>query len=312
MWFSYFPIYTMIYLKEYKNLLIEQSALQHSHLSAASGLVKVGSWLYVIADDELHFGQFSLNDDHSKLHRCFEGELPLGYEQRKAEKPDLEVLTLLPKFHTDSPVLLALGSGSKKNRCRGAIITLDNINNIPVQTSIIDPSYFYSFLQEEIGELNIEGATVSGSQFFLFQRGNKENKLNATISLSLSDFYQILLSPNKRYRPTIHIKTYELGFIDQVPLGFTDATTLPNGNIVFTATAENTSDSYLDGQCMGSAIGIIDHKGNLILLEPVDKKVKLEGIEAEQIDNKIDLLVVTDADNAAQPAQLYKAELKIK
>ena len=52
----------MIQLTELKSLLLEQGTHidRHPHLSAASGLVQVGSWLYVVADDELHLGQFLL------------------------------------------------------------------------------------------------------------------------------------------------------------------------------------------------------------------------------------------------------------
>lgn len=304
----------MIQLTELKTLLLAQGthADRHPHLSAASGLVQVGPWLYVVADDELHLGQFLLEgNEHGKLHRFFAGELPFEYEERKAEKPDIEVLTLIP--HINNPkqnALLALGSGSKKKRRRGALVSLDHTGNISGGATIIDLSNFYDFLKQEVGKLNIEGAAVVKDQFFLFQRGNKKNKLNASIRLSLDDLYKTLLTPEKNYQPHIHITPYDLGYIDDVPLCFTDAATLRNGDIVFTASAENTSDSYLDGQCMGSAIGIINRMGNLILLESVNKTVKLEGIEADEASNNIELLLVTDADNAAHPAQLYSASVR--
>ncbi len=304
----------MIQLTELKSLTLAQGTHtdRHAHLSAASGLVQVGPWLYVVADDELHLGQFLLDgNEHGQLHRFFEGDLPLEYEARKAEKPDIEVLTLIPRINNRAQsALLALGSGSKKNRRRSALVALDHNGNISGEPAIINLSNFYEFLKQEVGKLNIEGAAVVGDQFFLFQRGNKKNKLNASIRLSLDDFYNVLLAPEKNHAPFIHITPYELGYIDDVPLCFTDATTLRNGDIVFTASAENTSDSYLDGKCMGSAIGVIDHKGDLVLLEPINKTVKLEGIEADEVGNNIELLLVTDADDAAQPAQLYSASVK--
>lgn len=304
----------MIQLTEIKTLLLEQStqANRHPHLSAASGLVKVGPWLYVMADDELHLGQFSLaGNNPGQLHRCFDGELPVEYEERKVEKPDIEVLTLIPEFNnSSSPTLLALGSGSKKNRHRGAIIPLNQQGGISGQPTIIGLEHFYDFLKKEVGKLNIEGAAVVRDHLFLFQRGNKKNKLNASIRLSTEDFYRILLQPHKKQEPHIKITPHDLGQIDQVPLCFTDATALGDGSIIFTASAENTSDSYLDGACMGSAIGMINHQGELVLLETIDKKVKVEGIEADEIENTIELLLVTDADNAEHPAQLYSASVE--
>ncbi|HCS64238.1 MAG TPA: hypothetical protein DIW64_09240 [Cellvibrio sp.] len=304
----------MIQLTELKSLLLETppQADRHAHLSAASGLVQVGRWLYVVADDELHLGQFLLDGNTpGQLHRCFDGELPLELEERKAEKPDVEVLTLLPTFNNSShPVLLALGSGSKKNRHRSALISLSQHGDISGQPTIIELEKFYDFLKKEVGKLNIEGAAITQDNIFLFQRGNKKNKLNASIRISLDDFYRLLLKPHKKHEPHIHITPYNLGEINQIPLCFTDATTLNSGEIIFTASAENTEDSYTDGACLGSAIGMINQKGELTSLEQVDKKVKLEGIEAERKDNTIELLLVTDADDAMHPAQLYSAGVK--
>jgi hypothetical protein len=303
----------MIQLTELKSLLLKPSIeVNHSaYLSAASGLVQVGPWLYVVADDELHLGQFSLDgNDHGSLVRCFAGDLPKDIEERKAEKPDIEILTLIPQLNNPSQhALLALGSGSKKNRHRGAIIPLNNNGNISAPANIIDLSNFYDFLKKEIGKLNIEGAAIVQNDMLLFQRGNKKNKLNASIRLSLEDFYRVLSHPNKHHEPHIQITPYNLGEIDAVPLCFTDATSLPSGEIIFTASAENTSDSYLDGACMGSAIGMITAKGELSLLEPINKKIKLEGIEANTNGNAIELFLVTDADDASLPAQLYSATI---
>lgn len=302
----------MIQLTKLKSLMLSQGthADRHPHLSAASGLVRAGNWLYVVADDELHLGQFELDGHgHGLLHRCFDGELPLEAEARKAEKPDVEVLTSLPGFSAQT-TLLALGSGSKKNRHRSALISLDNHGNIHGSPELIELENFYDFLKGEIGKLNIEGAAVVDNSIHLFQRGNKKNKLNAGIRLSLTDFYKVLRSPTKKITPHIHITPYELGNIDDVPLCFTDATALRTGEIVFTASAENTSDSVLDGKCIGSAIGVINAAGALTLLEPIDRTVKLEGIDASPSGDKIELLLVTDADDAELAALLYSAQVK--
>lgn len=301
----------MIQLTELKSLLLAQSTQPNrpAHLSAASGLVQVGPWLYVVADDELHLGKFSLTGDNAgDLYRCFVGELPMETEERKAEKPDIEVLTLIPQFNNSSQqALLALGSGSKKNRHLSAMIPLDSNGNISSPAEIIDLSPFYEFLKSEIGKLNIEGAAIVKDDIFLFQRGNKKNKLNASIRIELDEFYRVLSQPHKHHEPRIKITPYDLGEIAQVPLCFTDATSLPNGEIIFTASAENTSDSYLDGACMGSVIGMLNSTGDLRLLEPINKKVKLEGVEATEHGKTIQLLLVTDADDATRPAQLYSA-----
>ncbi|RYY73271.1 MAG: hypothetical protein EOO52_17830 [Gammaproteobacteria bacterium] len=302
----------MIQLTEIKNLLLVRPSHPHRplHLSAASGLVKVGPWLYVVADDELHIGKFSLSNNTGELYECFPGDLPLDIEERKAAKPDAEVLTLLPDpSNSRHSSLLVLGSGSKKNRRDAALIGLDGNGDISGEAKIIDLSLFYEFLKNEIGKLNIEGAAIFQERIFLFQRGNKKNKLNATINIGMNDFYRLLHEPQKFYEPHIQITPYDLGYVDEVPFCFTDATALPTGDIIFTASAENTSDSYLDGMCMGSKIGVINLQGNLILLEPVDKIVKLEGITVNNIDKAVEILLVSDADDVSRPAQLYSALL---
>jgi hypothetical protein len=303
----------MIQLKEIKQLLLTQPSQVNrpAHLSAASGLVKQGRWLYVVADDELHIAKFNLDGEKpGSLFRCFDGELPLETEERKAQKPDVEVLTLIQQL--DNPkqtALLAMGSGSKKNRRLSAIIPLDNQGNISAPAQIVDLENFYGFLKDEIGALNIEGATIVQDDILLFQRGNKKNKLNASVRIKLNDFYRLLEKPNKHYKPDIKIESYDLGQVDQVPYCFTDATSLPNGKIVFTASAENTSDSYLDGLCLGSILGIINQKGKLEFLDEIDKKIKLEGVAAESSENSIGILLVSDADDATAPAKLYSTHL---
>ena len=89
-----------------------------AHLSAASGLVRIGRRLYVVADDDNMLGIFDL--DHHRpgtLRRLFEGDLPAAHEARKATKADLDSLTVLPPFPSNPMgALLALGSGAGSAR----------------------------------------------------------------------------------------------------------------------------------------------------------------------------------------------------
>src|SRR5262245_48623060 len=97
------------------------------YLSAASGLIRAGSFLYVVADDELHLGVFGATDNNpGRLVRLLDGELPAPKAERKKLKPDFEALTLLPasaKFPDGA--ILALGSGSTPNRRLGVLLGLD-------------------------------------------------------------------------------------------------------------------------------------------------------------------------------------------
>jgi hypothetical protein len=76
------------------------------HLSAASGLVRVGDRFYVVADDENHLGVFSAHDHAApgELLRVLPGDLPDGKKKRKAAKADFEAYwsrsRRLPHSHT--------------------------------------------------------------------------------------------------------------------------------------------------------------------------------------------------------------------
>lgn len=304
----------MILLSPLKTLVLNEPSNEHRlpHLSAASGLVQFGSWLYVVADDENHLGVFNYNgDEPGVLMPLFDYHLPLDHEQRKAVKPDLEVLAVIPAAKKyPYGALLALGSGSKETRSQGIIIAFYQNGELG-KVDIIDLSLLYGELKKDLGKINIEGAVIVDKDIVLFQRGNKKNKLNATIRLSLKQFYSYVFSTGDKRTEKLKatVTAYDLGNIQDVPLCFTDATSLPNGAIVFTASAENTSDAYLDGTCMGSVIGIINSNGKLNRITPIDKTIKVEGVAAQVIEDKVTLLLVTDADDATIPAQLYAAEL---
>ena len=79
--------------------------------------------------------------------------------------------------------------------------------------------------------------------------------------------------------------------------------------MVFSAVAESTDDAYVDGPCLGAGIGIIEDNGNLISFDLLDVPHKIEGIHASQRGNLLDLLLVTDADNADVPAGLFSGQI---
>jgi hypothetical protein len=85
---------------------------------------------------------------------------------------------------------------------------------------------------------------------------------------------------------------------------------LPGGEIVFSAVAEDTDDAYHDGACVGAAIGIIDENGCMRSLQRLDQPYKVEGINARLNGNRLDLLLVTDADDPAIPAMLLSGLIR--
>ena len=118
------------------------------HLSAASGLACPGSSIYVVADDELHLGVFNVADNApGRLLRLFDGELPAEKAPRKKQKPDLEAIAQLPPFAScPHGALLALGSGSKRNRRRGALLALDERGAVEGAPRAVDVSRWFEEL----------------------------------------------------------------------------------------------------------------------------------------------------------------------
>lgn len=269
-------------------------------ISAASGLVATGDFLYVIADDERELGVFRSGDEApGRLERFMPGELPADPAERKRHKPDLEALALLPGR------LLALESGSRPHRRGGVAWNLDGHGGLSGAPRRLDVRPLYDALDGEIPDLNIEGATVVGERLLLFQRGNGRGAVNAVIELALEPAIDGRLDP----AAILGMRRYDLGEVDGVRLCFSDATGLPDGRVLFTAVAEGGDDTYHDGECVGSGIGVLDRDGDVIRWEPLDPPVKVEGIEAHLDGDEIHVLLVGDPDDAEKPSSLLAARL---
>jgi hypothetical protein len=282
---------------------------RHAYLSSASGLVRTGSELCVVADDELHLGRFSLDDDRpGKLLRLFSGDLPDGVKKRKKHKPDLEVLLLLPPC-TAYPhgALLALGSGSGKHRRRGALLKIGVSGRVVGRARVIEAQQLFTTLSREFSDLNLEGGWVSQGRLNLLQRGNKGDSPNAILQWDLSAVMRSLL--RDRCLPDsapIHVREMDLGDVEGVPLCFTDASPLADGGWVFSAVSENAANSYADGPCVGAAVGRVDARGRVRWIKPVQPLYKIEGIDAQLVNGKLHALLVTDADDPAVAASLLQ------
>jgi hypothetical protein len=306
----------MIVLKKVRSLDLV-APTQHGrkpHLSAASGLVRAGSYLYAVADDELSLTVFDeAAAKPGELIRLLPGELPLDPVERKAAKADFESLLALPSFPGfDHGALLALASGSKKKkRHTAALLPLAEDHSVRGSAVQFDLAAAYEPLHREFARLNIEGAVVHDGELRLFQRGTKKDRTNAILRCKLAPILEALsLGRAISAFELLAVMPVELGELDSIPLSFTDAAVLSNGGMIFSAAAEDTDDAYDDGPCSGSAVGVIGPQGDLLALERVSEQVKLEGIAALERGDSADLLLVSDADDAEVPATLYAASIK--
>ena len=283
--------------------LLRELQLPQAHLSAASALVRVAERLFVVADDELHLGLFDLGDPApGRLVRLFEGSLPAEKKARKAAKPDLEALALLPAMAGFAQgALLALGSGSTPGRQRGVLLGLTE----QAAPRLIDLAPLYRPLHAQFADLNIEGGFLLGDEFLLLQRGNQGEASNAAVRYAWHALRDWLLGTGAAPAPRA-IQRLELGELQGVALGFTDGAALADGRWLFSAVAENTADSYNDGACLGAVIGLVEADGQVRRLAQLAGRWKVEGITLAADGS---LLLVTDADDPQVAASLLRLPL---
>jgi hypothetical protein len=278
--------------------MLQLTAVAELGVSAASGLVALGEQLCVAADDELFLALFRPDGALARRVPLWDGELPEEPTQRKREKPDVEALALLADGR-----LLVLGSGSRDTRMRGALV--DPARDFALRH--IDLSPLFSALAGQLPQLNIEGAAQVGDALWLLQRGNGRDGVNAVIELDLTT---LLLRCERDACAGADclraLRRVDLGSVDGVALGFTDAAPHPAGGVLFSAVAEDSQSTYHDGRCVASALGWLDAGGVLRELEPLAHAHKIEGIAVVGGAEPM-LWLVSDPDDRRIPALLLKA-----
>ena len=283
-------------------------------VASASGVVRRGDHVYVIGDDLLDLAVFRLSRPApGTLRPALEGRLPAGEAERKAHKPDLEALTVIPPF-AGSPfgALLGLGSGSEPDRDRGFAWSLDADGSLRGEPSTIDLGPLYRLLAERIEHLNVEGACVVGDRLWLLHRGNHPGSMNAVAELSLDAVMASLRGDlTLQVEELEDIRAYDLGALDGVPLTFSDATPLGADLLVFTASAETQDGAGPDGAIRGSVIGTIDRAGHVQRLRTIDRRYKVDGVHASVDTGVMDLLFVCDQDDPGAPAPLLSAAMPL-
>jgi hypothetical protein len=144
------------------------------------------------------------------------------------------------------------------------------------------------------------------------QRGNQSDTRSACVRLDWHHAQAWLLDEDSEVPRAIQVDPIELGPIDAVhgvALSMTDGCSLPGGAWAFSAVAENTKDSYHDGPCVASAIGIVDTSNRVVQLHYLQGAPKVEGIAGQVNGNQLTLTLVTDPDDPATPSQLLQVTL---
>lgn len=273
-------------------------------VSAASGLVRRGDTFYIVADDEL--GLLAVPDVGAAFTiPLLPGALPDAHAERKAAKPDLEALCRWP-----GDGLLALGSGSTAARHRACLLRPVAGDMSRGTVTVLDLAPLHARLAEAFPALNLEGAAVRGDALVLLQRGNGPGNHGALVELDLAAALRAVdagAAWGAELLRSIH--AVDLGARGGAALGFTDASPLPDGSLVFVAAAEASADTYHDGLVTGAAIGRIAADGRLLWLRDAPEAGKYEGVHAEQDGDCLQVWLVTDPDDRRCPASLFRATL---
>ena len=276
-------------------MTLELQVLAQLRLAAASGLVCSGDELLVLADDELVLQRYSHAGGYLGQQALLAGSLPDDAATRKRLKPDFEMLCQLADGR-----LLALGSGSTPERRRGVLWQAGS-------ALLIDLSGLYLALEARLTGLNLEGAVVQGELLVLAQRGNSAGSRNALISLDLACVLSQLTGASLGPESVRSIAPIDLGTLQGVPLSFTDLCLANDGRLLFSAAAEDTDSSYLDGACAGSVLGCL-HDDQLQALWPLAGQAKIEGL-CMLADGSLRL--VNDPDDRRAQSSLYRVVLPI-
>jgi len=285
-------------------LYYERSTIElPAHVRAGSALRCFYNRLVIVQDD---VNALAVRDVGGIVHAVLLPPNPAGQRVfddtlgNKSEKLDLEAAVVLP-----NTLFVAFGSGSSPARER--IVVWDHGE----AANVIAAPELYREVRAAVtrdgGRLNIEGAVVRGSSLELLHRANDKrgSGANAIAEIDCEEFAGWLAG--KKLPRVTRVTTVDLGTIDGVPFGFTDAVALDDERVVIVACAEDSTSAISDGAVLGCRVGMLAN-GALTMVDVHDaggarSKLKLEGIERRS-GSSTEFDVVVDVDEPSVAAQI--------
>lgn len=277
-------------------------------LPSASGVEIIGPTAYVIGDDSplLYLLDAATLAVKGRV-QLFEttgfatGRIP------KADKPDLECMAAV-QWPDGRPGLLLLGSGSRPNRARGWFVS----SHEPHVPEALDLSALYAHLAAHLPAgvpLNLEAAATTETELLLFQRTVGRADAALLFALPLAAVLRQLAGAPAAEWPVPRQLVFELPEIAGCPAGFSGATFV-DGLLLVSASVEDTVDAVLDGDVLGSFVGVVDvaaQTAAFAQLTWADGRPylgKVEGVAVRQqlADGLFELLLVTDDDAGGSTA----------
>lgn len=262
--------------------------------------------LYLVGDDVNFILCLDANWKEINRIKLFEYD---GVRIPKPEKPDLECATII------GDMLYVVGSGSKSPQRDVAFL----VNLAENKIKKISTAAFYSIFRDRnlIAAMNIEGFTDCRDKLLFFNRGNtvQPNQLIITDQKILK----------KQFPDRFKVMPVRIGTFKNISLGISGACYDEKNDMLFlTASAEDTSNAYDDGEIMGSVVCVVYnvyqklHEQELV----IDELIELDKIDTVFIKQKIESVCITQqaekkftctlvADNDDGKSVLFEVEIKL-
>lgn len=264
-------------------------------IPSGSGLAVHEEKYYIVGDDSPYL--FVLDKEFKLLSKTKLIEAKIKGEGRidKAIKPDFEALEII-----NHKEILIFGSGSLSPQ-RDVFLHLSLEADLQLRYYLLTEFYesIKSLAVMRNSELNLEAVAYHNNSLFLFNRSN---------NLLLKYDYPQWLSyiQGKAELPEPEVKQYQLPSINGIEAKFSGATSTQDGaNILFTASVEDTSNAYEDGEILGSFVGLLDSTNNKLgelrgvcRVEDLEKPLKIESVSfiKEISDTQAKIAMLTDDD----------------
>jgi hypothetical protein len=212
-------------------------------------------------------------------------------------KPDLEAAVAL-----DADRALLLASGSSPGRTRVVLVE-------PAGVTARDLPDLYTAVQQALGlppgVLNLEGACRVGDRLRWFSRTPP-----ASVDVGLEALLAAVRTGGAVPVDAVH--RYDLGGVDGVALGITDAVALPGGRVLASAAAEDTADPVDDGPVVAAELVVLDGE-RVVARAPLPGEGavdKVEGLALRGLDAAgADVVAVVDDDDPASASLLLELRL---
>jgi hypothetical protein len=210
--------------------------------------------------------------------------------------------------------ILAFGSGSVSPQ-RDSLLIVDV--NEPLLQKWVSLKSLYEKLRKlsATNEINLEGAVISGDKLYLFNRSG-----NQVYIIGMNDFFPHISTGNQDVVNTIKVHQLTLPSSNGVQSSLSGGCLMENGSILFSASVEDTPNSYDDGGIGGSFIGIIEwHRKPVIkqmaLLKDKQDSVLKDKLESVDIIGKYsngDIKALAVADNDDCRSKLFELRIAVR